>query len=157
MRSPLGAFTCPTSEPNNLTEIGSTILLLDCPGFQLVRRVSKLQHLVLRIVLLLSFILVYRGVLTIAMSLIQLPVSLLALLSITRLVSADCYVAAYNLVGKQSGWVACPGTASSPGGAETCCIPGSECGEDSICHVPASQNPGSDAWYVAGTYITGRK
>lgn len=80
-------------------------------------------------------------------SLTKLPISLLALLSLTSFVHGDCYVAAYGLVAKQDGYSACPGTATSPGGVETCCIPGSECGEDSICRSP---NGGNNEWYVSG-------
>ena len=79
-------------------------------------------------------------------SLTRLSVPLLSFLSLTPLVRSECYIAAYGLVGKQDGWSACPGTALS-GGIETCCMPGSECGEDSICRVPGG---GSNEWYVAG-------
>lgn len=79
-----------------------------------------------------------------------LPTSLLTLLLTFAPLRthASCYVAAYGVIGEQ-GWDACPGTAVS-GGIETCCLPGSQCGEDSLCRVPASENPGTNAYYLAG-------
>lgn len=79
-----------------------------------------------------------------------LPFSLLALFVLVSLTEGTCYIAAYGLIGKQDGWVSCPGTASSLGGVETCCLPGSECGQDSLCHVPDSADSGSNEWYLGG-------
>lgn len=80
----------------------------------------------------------------------SLAITFVALLAITPLAKATCYVAAYGLIEEEDGWKACPGTASKAGGIETCCMPGSECGEDSLCRVPDSDNPGNNAWYQAG-------
>lgn len=68
-----------------------------------------------------------------------------------------CYTRALNtIVNERTGWFVCGDTAISAGGAETCCLPGSRCGSDSLCHKPASENPGNNSWYIArctdGTY-----
>ena len=80
--------------------------------------------------------------------LVRLPVSLIPLLYFP-LAEATCYVAAYGIVGEQPGWNACPGTASSTGGVETCCLSGSDCGEDSLCHIANADDP-DNSWYQAG-------
>ena len=79
-----------------------------------------------------------------------LPFPLLALASLVSPAESACYVAAFGVVGEEDGWVACSGTASSAGGVESCCLRGADCGEDGICHISASANPGNNSWYVAG-------
>ena len=47
----------------------------------------------------------------------------------------DCYWRASNTITPVSpGWFACNNTQVQPSGAQLCCISGSQCGEQSICH-----------------------
>ncbi len=56
----------------------------------------------------------------------------------------DCYWRASNTITPVSpGWFACNNTQVQPSGAQLCCISGSQCGEQSICH----SNTG---YYVGG-------
>jgi hypothetical protein len=57
----------------------------------------------------------------------------------------NCYWRSSNTINAMTspGWFACNNTQVQPGGAQLCCIGGSQCGEDSICH----SNTG---YYVGG-------
>lgn len=82
---------------------------------------------------------------------IRLPILALSLsLSLAPLAHATCYVAAFGLIGALEDWAACPGTAASAGGVESCCMSTQDCGEDGICRIPASENPGDNEWYQSG-------
>lgn len=61
-----------------------------------------------------------------------------------------CYTSAFGEISLQPGWYACEGTATSPGGAETCCLPNSLCGPDSLCRIPPSEGKTTDNWYLGG-------
>lgn len=85
-------------------------------------------------------------------SLLRIPLSPASLLAVSCLISFSsaqtCYVAQDGGVQRASTWKACPGSASD--GFEICCLPGSECGEDMLCHIPSSFGPGPNSWYQAG-------
>ena len=65
-----------------------------------------------------------------------------------------CYARALgNVYYEAEHWYACGGTSLSSSGAETCCLIGSECGEDSLCRASSGQvlgNNSNNAWFVAG-------
>jgi len=77
-------------------------------------------------------------------------VVLLTLLSPSRAQdSGTCFTNAFGVVAEQVGWVICPGSANQAG-IQTCCASASDCGEDSLCHVAPSKDPGANNWYLSG-------
>ena len=74
-----------------------------------------------------------------------------ALLLAIEFASADqCYWKATDQARKDGNWFSCgTNTAQKSGGAELCCMTGSECGEDSICRASSNGTAGSE-WYVGG-------
>ena len=76
---------------------------------------------------------------------------LAALLTVATTAAADsgCYSRAIGII--QAGdWIKCSNTAVTLNGASACCLPGSLCGEDSLCHTPESLSTGGNNWYPAG-------
>ncbi|EMC93810.1 hypothetical protein BAUCODRAFT_36264 [Baudoinia panamericana UAMH 10762] len=60
---------------------------------------------------------------------------LLSSLLIPSVLGQNCFWRASNTIqAPGSGWFACNNTQVKAGGAQLCCIVGSQCGEDSICH-----------------------
>ena len=47
------------------------------------------------------------------------------------------------------GWHVCNNTKTTEKGASLCCLNGSQCGEDSICHFPGGSQGGT-GWYLGG-------
>lgn len=77
---------------------------------------------------------------------------LASLLSIAALATADgtaCYSRALGNV-LSGEWLTCHNTARSIGGAQSCCMAGSQCGPDSMCHIPSSLASGNASWYPSG-------
>lgn len=66
------------------------------------------------------------------------------LLALSAAASDNCFWRSNNTINAEGdGWFACNNTQINPGGAQLCCIAGSQCGEDSICH-------NNNGYYIGG-------
>jgi len=89
---------------------------------------------------------------------LHLPLKLAVLLSASlTLIAATAVPAAAEqcfwrggsaIVAESSGWFACNNTQVTAGGAQLCCLTGSYCGEDSICHFDGTD--GGSGWFIGG-------
>ncbi|EMD01304.1 hypothetical protein BAUCODRAFT_205161 [Baudoinia panamericana UAMH 10762] len=75
----------------------------------------------------------------------------LAMLCASVVQAHNCYWRTNGtVVAENSGWYACgTGTRTGDGTEQLCCLVGSYCGQDSICHFEDQQEGGS-GWYVGG-------
>jgi hypothetical protein len=63
-----------------------------------------------------------------------LTLAMIAVLAVSKVMASDnCFWRSKNQIHAMDGWFACNNTQVANGKAQLCCIPGSHCGQDSIC------------------------
>lgn len=63
-----------------------------------------------------------------------LRLAIITALAFSKAMASDnCFWRSKNQIHTMDGWFACNNTQVTEGGAQLCCIPGSQCGQDGIC------------------------